>query len=92
MDRIRGQGLLPGQTNTDNTAQVNTDQNLTEVTDLGFAAIFKAFQLLVPLNTQYQYGIIVELNVTNPLEIGPFLSYEEALAAIRAILDEGAKI
>lgn len=58
---------------------------------LGFAKTFKAFQLLVPLNTQYQNGIIVELNVTNPLEIGPFLSYEEALAAIRAILDEGAQ-
>lgn len=38
LDRIRGQGLLPGQTNTDNAAQVNPDQNFTDVTDLGFAA------------------------------------------------------
>ena len=35
LDRIRGQGLLPGQTNVGNAAQVTANQNFTEVTDLG---------------------------------------------------------
>lgn len=38
LDRQRGQGLLPGQTNTDNAAQIATNQNFTDVTDFGFAA------------------------------------------------------
>lgn len=57
----------------------------------GFAKTLKAFQLLIPLNAQFQNGIRVELNVTNALEPGPFLGYDEALAAIRAILDDGAQ-
>ncbi|MEQ8525134.1 SusC/RagA family TonB-linked outer membrane protein [Gracilimonas sp.] len=35
LDRIRGQGLLPGQTNVGNAAQVTATQNFTEVTDFG---------------------------------------------------------
>ncbi|MFA5669528.1 MAG: SusC/RagA family TonB-linked outer membrane protein [Balneolaceae bacterium] len=35
LDRIRGQGLLPGQTNVGNAAQVTAAQNFTEVSDFG---------------------------------------------------------
>lgn len=38
LDRIRGQGLLPGQTNVGNAAQVSASQNFTEITDFGLFA------------------------------------------------------
>jgi len=34
-ESIRGTGLLPGQTNTDNAAQISTSQGFTETTELG---------------------------------------------------------
>lgn len=35
LDRIRGQGLLPGQTNVGNAAEVTATQNFTDITDFG---------------------------------------------------------
>ncbi|MCW9707653.1 SusC/RagA family TonB-linked outer membrane protein [Aliifodinibius sp. 1BSP15-2V2] len=35
---IQGTGLLPGQTNTDNAAQISTNQNFANTTEVGFAA------------------------------------------------------
>lgn len=53
----------------------------------GFAKTIKAFQLIWPLMQQYQNGIRIDVNeVLNP---GPILSYDEALTAIRQILDDG---
>ncbi|MCA6074455.1 RagB/SusD family nutrient uptake outer membrane protein [Fulvivirga sedimenti] len=54
----------------------------------GFAKTIKAYQLLWPLLQQYQNGIRVD--VEDPLNPGPTLSYDAALAAIRQILDDGA--
>lgn len=54
---------------------------------VGFAKTIKGFQLLWPLMQQYQNGIRVD--VEQPLNPGPTLSYDDALAAIRTILDEG---
>lgn len=56
----------------------------------GFAKTIKALQLLVPLNSQFQNGIRVDIPFEEPLNPGPFLSYDNALAEIRAILDDGA--
>lgn len=53
---------------------------------LGFAKTIQGFQYLIPLNTQFQNGI--RIDVADPLNPGPFLGYDEALAAIRALLDE----
>jgi len=53
----------------------------------GFAKTIKGYQLLWPLMQQYQNGIRVD--VEDPLDPGPTLSYNEALAAIRQILDDG---
>ncbi|WP_367388975.1 RagB/SusD family nutrient uptake outer membrane protein [Lewinella sp. LCG006] len=53
----------------------------------GFAKTIKGFQLLWPLMQQYQNGIRVD--VEEPLNPGPTLSYDAALQAIRDILDEG---
>ncbi|REL38529.1 SusC/RagA family TonB-linked outer membrane protein [Rhodohalobacter sp. SW132] len=38
LDRIRGQGLLPGQTNVGNAAQVTSAQNNVDITDFGLFA------------------------------------------------------
>lgn len=38
LDRIRGQGLLPGQTNIGNAAEVTAAQNFTDITDFGIFA------------------------------------------------------
>ncbi|MEP1151647.1 MAG: SusC/RagA family TonB-linked outer membrane protein [Balneola sp.] len=38
LDRIRGQGLLPGQTNVGNATQVTASQNFLEVNDFGVFA------------------------------------------------------
>lgn len=53
----------------------------------GFAKTIKGFQLLWPLMQQYQNGIRVD--VEDPLNPGPIVSYDEAIQAIRQILDEG---
>lgn len=53
----------------------------------GFAKTIKGFQLLWPLMQQYQNGIRVD--VEEPLNPGPTLGYDDALQAIRDILDEG---
>jgi hypothetical protein len=53
----------------------------------GFAKTIKGFQLLWPLMQQYENGIRVD--VEEPLNPGPTLDYDAALAAIHDILDEG---
>ncbi len=55
----------------------------------GFAKTIKGFQLLWPLMQQYQNGIRVD--VSDPLNPGPRLSYTESLTAISEILADGLK-
>lgn len=57
---------------------------------IGFSKTIKGYQLLIPLMRQWKKGIRVALPYTQPLNPGPFLSYDEALAEIRRILEEGA--
>ena len=52
----------------------------------GFAKTIKAYQLLWPLMQQYQNGI--RINVEQPLNPGPIVTYGEALDYIRSLLDE----
>jgi hypothetical protein len=52
---------------------------------IGFAQTIKAYQLLLNLNLTYMNGIRV--NVTNPTNLGPFVSYTAGLTAITALLD-----
>ncbi|SHF85593.1 RagB/SusD family nutrient uptake outer membrane protein [Pedobacter caeni] len=54
---------------------------------LGFAKTIQGYQYLIPANTQYKNGI--RISVSDESNPGPFVSYEEALKAIRALLDEG---
>ncbi|HEX6982898.1 MAG TPA: RagB/SusD family nutrient uptake outer membrane protein [Balneolaceae bacterium] len=53
----------------------------------GFAKTIKGYQFLIPLLAQYENGIRVD--VSDPNNLGPFLSYDEALSEIRAMLDSG---
>ena len=53
----------------------------------GYAKTIQAYQFLIPLLTQYQNGIRVD--VADPQNLGEFESYEDALSSIRGLLDEG---
>ena len=52
----------------------------------GFAKTMQAYQLLLVLNMQYNNGIRVD--VADPANLGPFLTYAESLEAIGNLLDE----
>ncbi|MES1249795.1 MAG: RagB/SusD family nutrient uptake outer membrane protein [Chitinophaga rupis] len=52
---------------------------------IGFARTIKAYQLLLNLNLTDTNGI--RIDVVNPDQLGPFVSYTNALTAITAILD-----
>jgi hypothetical protein len=52
---------------------------------IGFARTIKAYQLLLNLNLTYTKGI--RINVTDPDNLGAFVSYEDGLTAIASILD-----
>lgn len=59
-------------------------QELNGIT--GFAKTIEAYQYIWPLMQQFDNGI--RFDVDEPLNPGPFLDFEDALAAIRALLDE----
>src|SRR5690606_25205650 len=48
----------------------------------------QGFQFMIPANFVYENGI--RIDVSDPLNPGPFVPYDQALDAIKAILDEGA--
>jgi hypothetical protein len=52
----------------------------------GFAKTLKAYELLMNLNLTYQNGIRVD--VADPENLGPVLSYDESIAGIASLLDE----
>ncbi|WP_321518231.1 RagB/SusD family nutrient uptake outer membrane protein [uncultured Bacteroides sp.] len=69
---------------------VNNTSSVTETQKnaiIGFAKTIQGYQYLVPANSLYQNGI--RIDVSDPLNPGPFVSYTEALTAIKKILDEG---
>ena len=69
---------------------VENTENLSEAEKngvRGYAKTIQGYQFLIPLLTQYQNGIRVD--VDDPQNLGPFESYEDALSTIRGILDDG---
>ena len=72
---------------------INAAQNSTNLTTeeanayVGLAKTIKAYQLLWPWLQQWDNGI--RIDVEDPLDPGPTLGRAEALAEIRAILEEG---
>lgn len=57
---------------------------------LGFARTIKAYQLLMNLNLTDSNGI--RIDVSDPNNLGPFVTYDNALAAISSLLDSGKMI
>lgn len=67
----------------------NSEAGFTEATKqsyFGYANTLKAYALLTVANRQYTNGIRVD--VGDPDNLGSFLGYNEALVAIRNLLDE----
>ena len=70
---------------------ITAANNSAHITDaqkkgyIGFAQTVKAYQLLLNLNLTYLNGIRV--NVINPDNLGPFVTYTNSLTAITALLD-----
>ncbi len=52
----------------------------------GYARTFKAYALMMVANRQYTNGI--RINVDDPDDLGAFVSYSEALSAIRTMLND----
>ena len=70
-------------------ALANTTAPLTEAEKsgyLGFAKTMQAYELHLALNLQYQNGIRVD--VSDPNNLGAFVSYDEALSYIANLLDD----
>lgn len=67
-----------------NTSSVTAQQKQAYI---GFAKTIQGYQYLIPANSQYKNGI--RIDVSDELHPGPFVSYEDALKAIRSVLDEG---
>lgn len=53
----------------------------------GFAKTIKAYQFMIPANWLYQNGI--RIDVKDPFNPGPFVSYDQALTFINTLLTEG---
>lgn len=68
----------------ENTSAALTDAEINGY--LGFAKTAQAYSYLLALNLQYDNGI--RIDVADPDNLGPFVSYEEALQAISDLLDE----
>ncbi|MDP4240456.1 MAG: RagB/SusD family nutrient uptake outer membrane protein [Bacteroidota bacterium] len=54
---------------------------------IGFAKTIQGYQYLIPANSLYENGI--RIDVSDPLNPGPFVSYTDALKAIKGVLDQG---
>ncbi|MES2063618.1 MAG: RagB/SusD family nutrient uptake outer membrane protein [Bacteroidota bacterium] len=67
-----------------NTSSVTAEQKNAYI---GFAKTIQGYQYLVPANSQYQNGI--RIDVSDPLNPGKFVGYNDALKAIKGILDDG---
>jgi len=78
--------------NCENLLQaVNNSVGLSEAGKngfIGYAQTIKALNFIMVLNQQYQNGIRVD--VADPDNLGPFLSYEESLTGIKEILNNAA--
>ena len=71
------------------TAVANSEAGLDAAGIAGYNAFAKtcmAYNLLFVLNRQYQNGIRVD--IADPDNLGPFVSYDEGLTAISGMLDE----
>lgn len=76
----QGNVLIESANNTDAITEAERNGYL------GVAKTLQAYSYLIPLNAQYSNGIRIDVADVNNL--GPFLSYDDALQEIRDLLDE----
>jgi hypothetical protein len=69
---------------SENTQNITATQKSAVV---GFAKTIQGYQFMIPANFVYQNGI--RMDVSDPLNPGPFVPYAQALDQIKTILDEG---
>lgn len=53
----------------------------------GFARTIQGYQLMLPANLVYENGI--RIDVSQPMNPGPFVSYQEAMNHVKSLLDDG---
>lgn len=80
--RKAGQVIMEAAANTNSIT--STERNALN----GFAKTIQAFVMLNALNMQGENGIRIDLN--DPFNPGPFVSYNESLAFIRGLLNSAA--
>lgn len=78
---LQGNVLIDAASNT----SVLTDAEKKAI--LGFAKTIQGYQFMILANGQFENGI--RIDVKNPQNPGPFVSYNESLAYIQRLLDEG---
>jgi hypothetical protein len=69
---------------------VNSAPQVTEAEKgavAGFARTIQGFQLMLPANLVYDNGI--RIDVKEPMNPGPFVSYQEAMNHVKTLLDDG---
>ncbi len=72
------------EASAENSSQISAEQKKAYT---GFAKTIKAYQLLLALNLTYENGIRVD--VADPNQLGPIVSYSDGLKAIQDLLTAG---
>lgn len=83
---VKNANLILGFLDSQDLAGQFTDQEVNATK--GFLKTMIGYELLLNLNLTYQNGIRVDVADENNL--GPFLSYDASLSAIRGFLEDGA--
>lgn len=83
---VKNANLILGFLESQDLSGQFTDQEINATK--GFLKTFIGYELLLNLNMTYQNGIRVDVSDENNL--GPFVSYDASLSAIRDYLEDGA--
>jgi len=70
-------------TATQNTVTISAEERAAVA---GFGKMIQGYQYMIPANFVYENGI--RLDVSNPLNPGPFVGYEEAMNYAKGLLDQ----
>lgn len=76
-----------------NATNNSTDANVTTAVAngyIGFAQITQAYKLLLTLNRQFDNGC--RIDVVDPDNLGPFVSYDDGLTEVARLLDDASTI
>lgn len=83
---VKNANLILGFLDSQDLSGQFSDQEINATK--GYLKTFIGYELLLNLNMTYQNGVRVD--VSDEDNLGPFLSYDASLAAIRSLLEDGA--